>query len=225
MIFQWYEVINDALFELGKGFFLFLPKIIGAIIVFLIGWVLAIALGKIVSEVLKRIRFNQIFESANWKEVLEKTEIKVDPSSFIGSIVKWVLVIVFLLASVEILGFIQFSIFLNDVLDFVPNVIVAALILVVTVIIVDIVEKILRSWVESTKVGYGQLVTTIVKWSIWIFAVVAILNELGIASDLLQTLFTGIVGLLVIAGGLAFGLGGKDYAREILENLKNNFKK
>jgi len=180
--------------------------------------------GKLITEILRRIKFNQIFEKGSWDEALAKADIKVDASGFIGAIIKWVLVIVFLLAAVEILGFMQFAIFLNGVLAYLPNVIVAALIFVVTVIVVDIVEKIVRVAVESIKVGYGQMVSAVIKWSIWIFAIMAILYQLGIARPFMETLFQGLVAILVISLGIAFGLGGKEVAAEVLQDLKRKLK-
>ncbi len=202
----------------------FVPSLIGAIIVFVIGWFISIGVGKLITEILRKIKFNQIFEKGSWDEALAKADIKVDASGFIGAIIKWVLAIVFLLAAVEILGFMQFAIFLNGVLAYLPNVIVAALIFVVTVIVVDIVEKIVRVAVESIKIGYGQMVSAVIKWSIWIFAIMAILYQLGIARPFMETLFQGLVAMLVISLGIAFGLGGKDVAAELLQDLKKKLK-
>lgn len=224
MVFDWYSVTVQALQNLWQGFLNFLPVLVGALIVFVIGWFFSIGAGKLITEILKRIRFNNIFEREGWKNALSRAEIKVDPAGFIGAIIKWILVIVFLLAAVEILGLTQFAGFLKSVLDYLPNVIVAALIFVVTVIVVDIVEKVVRAGVESIKVGYGQMVSAVVKWSIWIFAILAILFQLGIARPFMETMFTGFVAMLTIALGLAFGLGGKDVASEMLQDLKRKLK-
>lgn len=224
MILDWADVTIQALQNLWQAFLNFIPILIGAIIVFVIGWFISIGVGKLITEILKKLKFNQIFERGNWKSALEKAEIKVDASGFIGAIVKWILVIVFLLAAVEILGFVQFAGFLKGVIDYLPNVIVAALIFVVTVILVDIVEKVVRVAVESIKVGFGQIVSAVVKWSIWIFAILAILYQLGIARPFMETLFTGIIAMLVISLGIAFGLGGKEVAAEILQDLKKKLK-
>ena len=224
MILDWTEVTIQALQSLWQSFLIFIPILLGAIIVFMIGWFISIGLGKLVSEVLKKLKFNQLFEKEEWKKVFKKAEIKIDASGFIGAIVKWVLIIVFLLIAVEILGLPHFAEFLRSVLAYLPNVIVATLIFVVTVILADIVEKLVRAGVEGIKVGYGQIASAIVKWSIWIFALLAILYQLGIARPFMEILFSGFVAMLVISLGLAFGLGGKDFAAEILQDLKKKLK-
>jgi len=224
VLVDWYSVTFEALKGLWQAFLMFIPKLVGAIIIFIIGWFISVGIGKLISEILKRIKFNQIFEKGIWKDALEKAEFKIDASGFIGVICKWILVIVFLLAAVEILGLAQFADFLVKVLAYLPNVIVAALIFVVAVIISDILEKLVRAVVEGVRVGYGQVVGAIVRWSIWVFAVLAILIQLKIAPALLQSLFIGFVALLAIAGGIAFGLGGKEVAAELLQNLKKKLK-
>jgi len=217
------DALNRAFGDLIAGVVSFVPLLILAIIVFVIGWLIAVGVGRLVSE------FNQIFERGNWKEALEKAELKVDPAGFVGAIFKWVLAIVFLLAAVEILGFSEFAGFLRDVLSYLPNVIVAALILVVAVIIADILEKIVRATVEGTKVGYGRFIGSVVKWFIWIFAIFSALLQLDIAvlpvQVLIQTFVQGLGYGLALAMAIAFGLGGKDMAADILRELKGKMER
>ena len=222
IVTNWLDTTVMALKNLWLGFIDFIPSLIGALIVFIIGWIVALAFGKLVAEVLKKIRFNQIFEKGGWKGALEKADIKVDASEFIGAIIKWVLMIVFLAAAIEILGFNQLTLFLTaDVLPFLPNVVVAAFIFVVAVIIADVLEKVVRASVEGVKAGYGSVAGVIVKWSILVFAILAILYQLGIGAVFMADLFKGVVAMIVIAVGLAFGLGGKEVAGEIVRDMKN----
>jgi hypothetical protein len=225
MVLDWIDVTIQALQNLWQGFLSFIPVLLGAVIVFVIGWFFSVGVGKLVAEVLKKLKFNQIFEKGGWKNALEKAEIKVDASAFVGAMIKWILIVVFLLAAVEILGLVQFAIFLKGVLGYLPNVIVAVLIFVVTVIVVDIVEKIVRAAVEGIKVGSGQIVSAVVKWSIWVFAILAILTQLRFEAadwifELIKMVFMGIVLIAVVA----FGLGGKDMAAEILQDLRKKLK-
>ena len=228
------QITSDALYraffeELIPGVVSFVPLLILAIIVFVIGWLFSVGIGRVVTDILKRIKFNQIFERGNWKEALERADLKIDPAGFVGSIFKWVLAIVFLLAAVEILGFSQFAGFLRDVLGYLPNVIVAALIFVVAIIIADIVEKIVRAAVEGTSVGHGHLVGSIARWFIWIFAIFSALLQLDIAvlpvQVLIQTFVQGIGYGLALAMAIAFGLGGRDMAAEILRKMKDKIER
>ena len=222
---NWGLVTTQAFQNFWQGFLEYIPNIIGAIIVFIIGWFISVGIGKLVAEILKRIKFDKLFMSEGWQDALAKSDLKVKPAEFIGAICKWILVIVFLLISVEILGLQQFSIFLSQVIAYLGNVFAAALILVVTVIIADISEKIVKASVHGVKVAYANLAGSIVKWAIWGFGIFAILLQLKIAKSLILVLFEGFVALIALAGGLAFGLGGKDFAKDLLNDIKTKIKK
>lgn len=203
----------------------FVAKLLLAIIVFVIGYLISVGIGKIITEILKSIKFNKLFDKEGWHKALQKANVDVNPSEFIGAIVKWVFVIVSLLIAVDILGLAQFGIILTQVLNYLPNVVIAALIFVVAVIISDIVEKVVRITVERMKVGYGHVASLIIKWSIWLFTIFLILEQLLPSSDLIKTLYMaivwGIVGTLALGLAIAIGLGGKDVAGEVIRDMKN----
>jgi len=226
--FDWYTVTLGALKDLWQGFLTFIPELVGALVILIIGWFISVLVGKFVTEVLKRLKFNQLFEKGVWKESIARADLQVDPAGFIGAIVKWVLIIVFLLAAVEVLGLTEFATWLANVLGYLPNVLAAALIIVVAAIIADISEKVVRVSVESAQIGYASLAGAVAKWFIWIFAIVSVLLQLQIAvfpvSVLLQTFVQALGYGLALAIAIAFGLGGKDVAAEILTNLKNKWK-
>jgi len=225
MIVQtWAETTNYALQNLWQTFLSFIPTLIGAILVFIVGWFIAIAVGKLVAEILKRIKFNRLFEKGAWKAALEKAELEITPSEFVGAIFKWVLIIVFLQVAVGILGWIQFAVLLDKVIGYLPNVIVAALIFVVAVIVADITEKVVVAAAEGAKFAYTHLAGIIVKWAIWIFAILAILRQLIIVPELVDTLFNALVYGTVAIFVISFGLGGKEVAAEILQSIKNKIK-
>ncbi len=223
MFQNWSNITLYSLQRLWEGFLSFIPDLLAALIVFVIGWFIAILIGRLITEILKRLKFNQAVEKGSWDESLAKANIKVDASEFIGAIVKWILVIVFLQAAVGILGWFGFASLLAKVIGYLPNVVVAVLIFAVTVIITDIVEKVVRASIERTKVGYGQMISAIVKWAIWIFAIGIILEQLNIGGNIPGIVIQGIVGFLALAGGLAFGLGGKDAAAEMIKDFKQKF--
>jgi small-conductance mechanosensitive channel len=210
--------------QMWASVFSVLPSIVGAIILFVIGMVVATALGKAVEHILRALRIDHILSQLEAEKMLEKAGFKIRGSAFIGGLVKWFVVIVFLLACANVLGLTQVSEFLRDVLLYLPNVAIAAFILVVATILADVAERIVRASVDSA--GYrGALVGFVVRWSIWVFSFIAVLLQLGVAITLIQTLLTGMVAALALAFGLSFGLGGKDVAADILHRMKDEIRR
>ncbi len=224
MIQDWYLITYQALQDLWISFLYFIPNLIGAIIVFMVGWLVSVWVGMAVTKVLNWLKLNQVFAKCHWDQALEKAGIKADVAGFIGQVCRWILIITFLSASVEVLGLIAFAGLLAKVVAWLPNVIVVVLIMVVAMIVADILEKIVVVSLAKAKIKHIHLASLTVKWSIYIFSLFAILMKLNIASFLIQTLFTGLVGVLVIAGGLALGLGAKDVTKDLLEDLVRKLK-
>ena len=225
MVLQtWGDVIVASLQQVWVSVTGFLPLLIGALIVFIIGWIIAIALGKLVEQVVRAMRVDALLSKLDFEKALERAGWKLNSGSFVGALVKWFLIVVFLLAAANILGLTEVSDFLRDVLLYIPNVVVAALILIIAALVADLVEKLTRGAVEAA--GYrGALVGVVARWSIWIFAFVAVLMQLGIATTLVQTLVTGFVAAIALSLGLAFGLGGKDAAADFLAKVRGELRR
>lgn len=200
---------------------MFLPKLIIGLIVFAIGWMIAAGAGKVIARLLKQINLDGLFQKSGWKPALEKADIRVNPSEFLGAIVKWILVIVFLQIFVEILGLNAFAVLLTRVLEWLPNLIVAAAIFVVAIIMADILEKIIKASMSKLEVKYANFLGASARTAIYVFAAMMILLQLGVGEAIIITLVNGLVGMLALAFGLAFGLGGKDAASDAIKTLKN----
>jgi len=220
MIQDWSTITLLALQNAWQGFLNFIPNLVGALIIFVIGWFIAVGIGKLIAEILVRLRFNKIFERTGWTEALAKAEVKVNPAEFVGAIAKWILIIVFLMIAVEILGFVQFAGLLRSIIGWLPNLIVAIAILVVAVILADILEKVVKASLTKMGIGYALFFGQLIKWAIYIFAALTILLQLGIAPSIINAIVIGFVGMIALAVGLAFGLGGKDAAAKLIEDLK-----
>ena len=222
MVLQsWGDVIVNSLQQSWTAVANFVPLLIGAVIVFVIGWVVAVTLGKLVEQVVRALRVDALLQKLEVERALERGGVRLNSGVFVGSLVKWFVIIVFLLAAVNILGLSQVSDFLSQVLYYIPNVVVAALILVIALKVAEVVERVTRSSVEAVGMR-GAVVGVMARWAIWIFAVIAALLQLGIATILLQTLVTGLVAMLALAFGLAFGLGGKEAATSFLDKLRRD---
>mgnify|MGYP000260911429 CR=1 FL=1 len=214
-IIDWASIVNNVIQAvIGQ-----IPVILAAIILFVIGWFVALIVGGIVRGILKQIKIDRFFEKTGWKDALEKAEIKITFSAFLGEVIRWILVIIFLLASVDILGFKAFADFLKNIVNWLPNLIVAIVIFIVAIIIADILEKIVKASVKRMSIGYVGLFGGLVKGAIYVFAFFAILLQLGIASEIVNALVFGLIATLSLALGLSFGLGGKEVAAKIIQDI------
>jgi len=223
MLQTWSDVLAYTFQELWAGVIMFIPKLLVAVIIFIVGWVIAVALGKLVNQVVRAIRADKLFQALGAEEPLARAGFRLDTGAFIGGLVRWFLIIVFLVASIDVLGLSQVNLFLREVvLGYLPNVIVAALILVVAAFVADTMQRVVVGSAKAAGVPSTHLLGGVTKWSIWTFAILAALYQLGIAGIFAQTLFTGLVAMLAIAGGVAFGLGGKDAAARYVEKMRKD---
>lgn len=209
--------------DLWGGILMFAPKLIVAIIIFIIGLIIASIIGKFIAKIISTVKVDKALQSVGVEELLHKGGFSLNSGHFIGGLVKWFFVIVFLVASMDIIGLQGVNEFLrNVVLGYLPNVIIAALILVVAAFIAHAMQKIVVGSAKAAGAPSTHLMGGITKWAIWGFAILAALYQLGIAGAFAQTLFTGFVAMVAIGGGLAFGLGGKEAAARYIEKLRKD---
>ena len=216
----WGQAISFSLIDLWVRFINFMPTLIGALLVFLLGLIVASVLGKVVERIIRAIRIDQAVEHLNINEKLREHGIDISISAFLGKIVQWFLILVFLMAATDILGLNQVTSFLNNIIVYLPNVIVATIILTIAFLLGNLVYVIVRSSTRAAGVMSATLLATIIKWAIVIFGILAALIQLGIAVSLVNTIFIGLVAAISLAAGLAFGLGGREEAALILRKLR-----
>ena len=219
---DWAVVFTTAFQDMWSGIVDFVPRLVVALIIFIIGWVLGVALGRVVAQIFRAVKLDNLLRSIGTEELLSRAGFKLDSGAFLGGLVKWFVIVIFLIASVDVLGLTQVNIFLRDVvLGYLPNVIVAALILIVAAVVAEAMQKIVVGSAKAANIGSAHFMGGIARWAIWIFAILAALSQLGIAGAFAQTLFTGLIAMLAIAGGLAFGLGGKEAASRTLGKVSD----
>lgn len=216
----WGEAITVSLIGLWERFIMFIPALIGAIIVFVAGWIVASILGGLIEKLIKSIKVDQALEKVGFNKKLGEVGISETISELIGGIVKWFLILVFLMAATDILGLVQVTGFLNDIIFYIPNVVVAVVVLAIAFLVGNFVYNVVKGSTRAAGVMSATLLATISKWAIIIFGLLAALIQLGIAVSLVNTIFIGIIAALAIASGLAFGLGGKDEAAMVIKKLR-----
>jgi len=219
----WGIVLTRSFQDIWLGVVEFVPAVIVALIIFVVGWFIGVLLGRVTAQIIRSIKVDSALKTAGVEDLLSRGGFRLDSGRFIGELVKWFIIVVFLVATLEILGLKQVNLFLQDVvLTFIPQVIVAALILLVAAVVADAVQKLVVGAAKAADVQIAHFLGGLVRWSIWIFAILIALSQLGIADFFAQTLFTGVVIALSLAIGLAFGFGGQETASRFLEKLRRD---
>jgi hypothetical protein len=214
-------VVANSLQSLWVGVLGFIPELVIAIIIFVVGWIIASLLGRAVEQVIRAVKLDNALRGAGLEATLSRAGFTLNSGYFIGELVKWFIIIVFLVAALDVLRLDQVTLFLREVvLGYLPQVIVAVLIMLVAVVIAEAMRKLVIGSAKAANIKSAGFLGAVTKWAIWIFALLAALLQLGIAVTFLQTLFTGVVVALSLAFGLAFGLGGQTAAARYLERLR-----
>ena len=216
------NVIQSSFADLWFTVVQYLPAILAAVIVFVIGWIVGTILYRVVVEIVKVLRIDEVMKAAGLDDAARTAGFKLDVGQFLGTLVMWFVVIVFLVASLDILGLNRVTIFLQQVvlLDL-PQVIVAVLILILAAVVAEVVKGLVSGSARAVGAHGANLAGSVAKWAIWLFAILAVLNQLGVATEFVQTLFTGLIVALALAFGLAFGLGGKEAAARTIEKIRS----
>lgn len=222
---DWGTAVKDQLLGLWFEVISFIPNLVAALVVFFVGWAIAIAIGRLVEKVLVILRINQAFENVKGlREAAARANLKINIPRLLGEIVKWFLIIVTLLAATDILGLDAVAAFLQQVLAYIPNVVVAALILIMAIVLSNFVYRTVAASVSAAGFTSGSAVAAICKWSIIVFAVLTALSQLNVATTVINIVLQALFAMIAVAGGLAFGLGGKDMATKWLEKLESDVK-
>ncbi|MCR4334540.1 MAG: hypothetical protein NUV47_02330 [Patescibacteria group bacterium] len=222
MILQtWSNVLLQSFREIWFGVASFVPNLVIAIIIFIVGWAVGSLVGRIISQVIHSIKLDQMLKSAGVEDLVKRAGHNLDSGKFVGTLVEWFVIVAFLIASFDVLGLTDVNLFLQDVLAYLPRVIVAVLILLVAVVIADVMQKVVAAASRAAGIHSAGFLGTVTKWSILIFAILTALVQLNIAVGFINTLFTGVIVAISLAFGLAFGLGGQDAASKTIDRIRS----
>jgi mechanosensitive ion channel-like protein len=217
------NVLNTLLDSLNQGLsstIAFLPNILVGIVILLIGIVVASFIKQLVIKVLQALHVDTYLE----KYKIPAKEKGFSWISILAEIVRWFVIILFLIPTADVWQLPQFALLLNTFLFYLPNVFVAAIIAVVGLVFAKLAADVVSASTKGFDPDISRIATSTVRISITIFIILAVLSQLGVAQDLIRILFTGFVAMIALAGGLAFGLGGKDFAKSLLDKLQKKLK-
>ena len=217
----WTEVLALSFQNLWVGVVGFVPNLVIAIIILILGWLVGALFGRAIWQVFKSLKVDDALRRAGFDSFLRRGGIDLDSGAFVGGLVKWFVIVMFLIAALDVLGLSQVNLFLQEVvLGYLPQVLAAALVLLAAGVIGDVTGRVVVTGARTAGIDSAHFVGVVAKWAIWIFAILVALSQLGIAVAFSQTLFTGIVIAVSLALGLSFGLGGQETASRFIEKIR-----
>ena len=202
---------SDAL----RTFFAFLPRLFGAIVVLVVGLFIGRAVAALVTRVLRMVGFDRIADRAEIDDFLRNAGVRMDPAAVMGELAKWFVYLIFFQVAASTLGVPELTAILNQIVGFIPRIVVALAILLVGALAANFLAGLVRGSLVSARVGNASLLASIVRWGVVAFATVAALSQLQIAPEIVNTLWTALIGGLGLGLALAFGLGARDAAASV----------
>lgn len=202
---------------------MFIPNLIVALVILAIGWAVGALVGKAVAHFVKMIKLDEALRRAGFEDFVRRAGLNLNSGHFLGGIVKYFIIVVFLIASFDVLGLNQVTAFLQQVVvGYLPQLIIAVLILLVGVVVGDILSRIVMAGARTANLSSANVLSSVSRWAVWVFAILVAMSQMGIAGAFIQTLFTGFVVALSLGLGLSFGLGGQSAAARTIEKVQNS---
>jgi hypothetical protein len=195
-----------------------IPKVIGFVVIVVVGWLIASALAAAVAAVLRAVKFNDLAQRAGLTDFVRKMGLNTDAAGFVATITRWFVRLIVLVSAFDALGLPAVSAVLQQLLLWLPNLVVAIIALVIGGLAANALARLVRGATAEAGLGNPDLLATIARVAVWAFAIVVAVNQIGIATALVDTLFMATVGCVALALGLAFGLGGRETAAQIVRS-------
>lgn len=214
----WQSALLASWVQVVASFTSFIPSFVGAVIIFVIGILVATWGKRLVEEVMRAVRLEDLSKSAGFSDYLRRAEIKMTATELVGSLVKWLLLLIFFIAAVDVLKLPVVSSVLAGVLGYVPNVLAAALIFGAGFFVANLVDGLVRGAFATIDHEAARPVGRLARWVVLVVSFFAAVDQLQIAQSLIDTFFQGLTWTLVLVVGLSVGLGSKDLVGRVLDD-------
>ena len=215
---DWGEAIMTSAAAALALFLGAIPKVLGFLVILIIGWIIATAIAKAVSAMLHAVNFNGLAQRSGFSGFVQQMGVRNDASDFLANIAKWFVRLIVLVVAFDALGLPAVSNVLQQLLLWLPNLVVALVVMVIAGLAANALASLVRGATAEAQLGNPDFLANLARVAVLVFGVVIAVNQLGIATTLVNTLFMGFVGAMALALGLAFGLGGRETAGEIVRN-------
>jgi Conserved TM helix len=217
-ITEWSSALMTSLAAAMALFFSAIPKIFGFLVIIIVGWLVASLVEKAIAAILRTIKFNELARRSGLADFVSKTGTETDAAGLLAAIVKWFIRLIAMVVAFDALGLPAVSDVLRQLLLWLPNVVVALVVLVIGGLAASALSNVVRGAAAKSALGSPDMLAKVASGLVWAFAIVVAVNQIGIATTLVNTLFMAVVGSIALALGLAFGLGGRDTAAEIVRS-------
>jgi small-conductance mechanosensitive channel len=222
---SWAVILQESFEDVFRNFVNFVPKFVGAILFLAIGWLISIVLARIARKIIGMIHLDHALRYAGAEEILHKAGYHLDSAKFVATLIKWLIIIVFVMFSLNIIGLEQAAVFIKDsVLIILPQVVLASIILIITAIVAKFVDGIVTGSARAASVDSATFIGNLARWAIWVMGGLTAFAQLSVDQSFVYTLFTGVVIAFSLAFGLAFGLGGQSAAAQYIEKLRKDIR-
>lgn len=223
-VFSLSESIRTPTEQVLESIWNILPTMLASLGVLFVGLLLGIFTEWLFVKFGDRVRLSHLWKRLEFDTLLKKANIKSDPSHLVGVFLKGVIITLFLRQSAKMMGFYEIEEFLDKVITLAPNIVIAMLIVLFAVQMGNTASSLTKNFLRIGDKNAREIVAAVAQNIIFAFGILAALFQVGIAPELVQTIFTALVAMIALAGGLAFGLGGKDFIREMLEEMRKKGK-
>jgi Conserved TM helix len=218
---DWSEAMLTSLAGGLAMFFAAIPKILAFALILVVGWFLSGLIARLAARLLRAIRFNELAERSGFAGFVQNIGVRMDSAEFLSTVAKWFMRLIVMVVAFDALGLPAVSDVLRQLLLWLPNLAVGMVVLVIGGLLANAAAGVVRGATASAGFHHPELLANVARGAVWVFAIIVAVNQIGIAQELVNTLFMGAVALVVIALGLSFGLGGRDVAGNILRRWYN----
>lgn len=217
-----YTAVSSTVLRSLVTFIEYIPSFIGGLIILIIGLVIAGLVHRVIIGALNVVQLERFLARYG---VVKMEGRDIEWSEILAQIARWTIIIVFLVPALQAWRLNAVNTVLNRVILYIPNVLVAVILAMVGLVFARLGYKLAYSASRSLGKHLANTVALVAEWSIVIFVGFLVLHQLGVAQELLRILFAGLVAMIALAGGLAFGLGGQNTAKQILDEIWDKFRK
>lgn len=218
------DAVGSSFSDISSRLSVFAPRLVLAVIVLVVGWLLALIIGNILATVAQAIGLDALARRIGLTRLLDSAGIEKNVSAIFGQLATWILVIVVFMAAAEVLGIDSVQTFLSSILSYVPDVIGAAATLLIGLVLANFLADVVRHASQAGKLEHGSTLGLVTRNAVIVFTGIAVLAQLGVAANIMTALLYGAITMVTIAGGLAFGIGGQGTAKRVLESVEDELK-